>query len=90
MEEQIIIQVKPTELSHKIYIMSNSSEIVPIEVDALASELPSKVAMSAAKYNIDCIKITGPHDYTMGIKNTLTEKFNTCFGKNHNIKIDLI
>jgi hypothetical protein len=46
--------------------------------------------MSAAKYHIKNIKIVGAHEYTMGIKNKLTEKFTTCFGKIDDFTIDLI
>ena len=90
MEEMIIIQVKPTELEHTIYIMSANSEVVPIIVKCKAEELLSTVAMSAAKYEISEIKIQGAKDYTLGIKEQLTNKINTCFGLDNKINIELI
>ena len=90
MNEQIVIMLQPTELTHTIYIMSNNSETVPIVVQCKANELLSTVAMSASKYNISDIKIKGPMNYTLGIKEQLVNKINTCFGQNHKITIELI
>lgn len=90
MEEVIIIQVRPTELEHTVYIMSNNSEIVPIVVKCKAEELLSTVAMSAAKYEINDIKIQGPQAYTLGIKEQLTKKINVCFGYDNKINITLM
>ena len=90
MEELIIVQIKPTELEHTVYIMTNDSEIIPIILKCKNEELLSTVAMSASKYNISDIKIQGPHAYTQGIKDQLQTKVNTCFGHNNNITITLI
>ena len=90
MNEMIFIYLQPTDATHTVYIMSNNSEIVPIIKKATIDELPSVVSMSAAKYNITHIKLVGPHDYTKGIRNTLTEKINTCFGKENNFLIELV
>lgn len=90
MEELIIVQIKPTELEHTVYIMTNNSEIIPIIVKCTQETLLSTVAMSASKYNISDIKIQGPHTYTQGIKDQLQTKVNTCFGCNNNITISLI
>ena len=90
MDEKIVIQVKPTELEHTIYIMSANSEEVPIVVKCKAEELLSTVTMSAAKYDINDIKIQGPQAYTMGIKEQLINKVNTCFGFDNKINITLM
>lgn len=90
MHEQIIVMLQPTELNQTIYIMSNNSEIVPIIIQCSKDELLSTIAMSAAKHKIDEIKLQGPHDYTLGIKNQLTEKINTCFGMQNNLTIELM
>lgn len=90
MEETIIVSLSPTELQHTIYIMSNNSEVIPIILKTTADELPSKVAMSAAKYNIHKIKLQGAKDYTLGIKTNLEQKINTCFGKQNDFIIELV
>lgn len=90
MEEQIVVMLQPTELKHIIYIMSNNSENVPIVIQCPQEELLSTVAMSAAKYKITEIKLRGPQDYTLGIKEQLTNKVNTCFGLDNKITIELI
>lgn len=90
MEETIYVQLKPTELEHNVYIMSNNSEVVPIVTKCTQETLLSTLAMSASKYGIDLIKIQGPHAYIEGIKNQLQTKINTCFGQNNNITIELI
>lgn len=90
MNEMIVIQLQPTNVEHEIYIMSNNSEEVPLIRKATIEELPSVVAMSAAKYNINHIKLAGPKTYTAGVRNTLTEKINTCFGKDNKFTIELM
>ena len=90
MEEVIIIQVRPTELEHTVYIMSSNSEIIPIILKCKNEELLSTVAMSAAKYDINDIKIQGPQTYALGIKEQLTKKINVCFGYDNKINITLI
>jgi len=90
MREQIIIMLQPTELEHIIYIMSNNTETVPLVIKSKKEELLSTIAMSAAKYEINEIKLQGPQDYTLGIKEQLTKKVNTCFGANNKITIELI
>ena len=90
MEEMIVVMLQPTELKHTIYIMSNNSEIIHIIIKCTQEELLSTVAMSASKYKIDLIKLQGPQDYTLGIKNQLSTKINTCFGKDNKITIELI
>ena len=56
MEEMIVVQIKPTELEHTVYIMTNNSEIIPITAKCTQETLLSTVAMSASKYNISDIK----------------------------------
>jgi hypothetical protein len=90
MEEVIIAQVNPTTLEQIVYIISNDSERVPLIKTTTIEELPSVVAMSAAKYNIDYIKIAGPKDYTQGIRDILTAKVKTCFGEDNRFRIDLM
>ena len=46
--------------------------------------------MSAAKYNINEIKIQGPQSYTLGIKDQLIKKINVCFGYDNKINIELM
>ena len=90
MEEMIVVQLRPTSLKHEVYIMSNNTEDIPHIVHSSIQELPSVIAMSAAKYNIHCIKLAGPRDYTSGIQNTIKEKINTCFGINNDFTIELM
>ena len=90
MEEMIVVQLQPTNSEHEIYIMSNNSEFVPLIKKAKIDELPSVVSMAAAKYGITNIKLAGPQDYTAGIRNVLTEKINTCFGKQNNFIIEFM
>ena len=90
MIEEIVVMLKPTELKHTVYIMSANSEIIPITIQCTGDELLSTVAMSAAKYQIDNIKLKGAKDYTSGVKEQLQNKVNTCFGVNNKITIELI
>lgn len=90
MHEQILVRLSPTELQQEIQIYSNNSEIIPIILKHPQKELLSAIAMSAAKYEIFDIKLYGAKDYTLGIKNQLIEKINTCFGKENNFTIELI
>lgn len=90
MNEMIVVQLSPVEKLHTVYIMSNDTENVPIVKTATVEELPSVISMSAAKYGISTIKLAGAKDYTSGIRDILTEKFNTCFGKNNSFIIELM
>lgn len=90
MEEMIIVQTKPTELEHTVYIMSSNSEIIPIIIKCKNEELLSTITMSAVKYEINDIKIQGPQAYTMGVKEQLINKVNTCFGFDNKINITLM
>ena len=90
MEEMIVIRANPTEIQQEIYIMTSEAEQIPLVKKVKISELPSAVAMNAAKYNIKYIKIAGSHDYTLEIKDRITEKVATCFGQDNNFIIELI
>lgn len=90
MEEMIVAQVSPIGLEQTVYIVSNNSEEVPIMKTVTIEELPSVVAMSAAKYKIDYVKIAGPKPYSEGVRDIITEKISTCFGKDNKFTIELI
>lgn len=90
MEEMIVVQMNPTEPQHTVYIISNNTETVPLIKTATIEELPSVVAMSAAKYEIERIRLAGAREYTCGYRDILTAKFETCFGKDNNIIIELM
>ena len=90
MREEILIRLNPTQLNQEIYIMSSASETIPMELKCTIDELPSVVAMSAAKYKIQSIKLAGATSFALGIKDKLTEKINTCFGKENKITIELM
>lgn len=90
MEEMILIRLNPTELEQEVYILSNNSEYVPLIKKSAIEELPSVVAMSAAKYGISTIKLAGPRDYTCGVRDQVTAKINTCFGKDNKFIIELM
>lgn len=90
MEELILVRLNPVELQQEVYIMSNSLETIPLTQKCTIDELPSMIAMSAAKYNIHYIKLAGSKTYAAEICNRLTEKINTCFGANNDFLIELM
>ena len=90
MDEVITIQVNPATFEHTVYIFTNTVECIPVVKKTNIDELPSVVAMSAAKYNIQHIKIAGVKSYTSKIIDTITEKINTCFGKDNGFVIELM
>ena len=90
MREEIIVILNPVDLKQTVYIMSANSETIPIEVKCSKEELLSTVVMSAAKYNIDSIKLKGPKDYSLGIKEQIQNKAQVCFGKENKLIIELI
>lgn len=90
MREEIIVILNPVDLQHTVYIMSANSETIPIIVKCTKEELLSTVVMSAAKYQIDDIRLKGPKDYTLGIKEQVLTKAKTCFGKDNKLNIELI
>lgn len=90
MDERIVVSVKPTDRKHKIYIFSLKEEKVPVTLEATIDDLYSAVTMSAAKYKINDIYLTGPTAYTLGVKERLIEKINTCFGCNNDVTVSLM
>ena len=90
MEEMIVVRLNPVELEQEVYIMSNNAEMVPLIRKCTTDELPSTVAMSAAKYNIHHIKLAGSKVYAEEIRNRVTEKISTCFGANNDFIIELM
>ena len=89
MEDQIVIRTSPVEKQY-IYIFSSNEEFSPICKESTLEELFSVVAMSAAKYNIKKIKLSGAKDFTLGLKEQLTKKICTCFGKVDDFTIELL
>ena len=90
MEEMIIVRLDPVALEQEVYIMSNNVENIPLVRKCSLEELPSMVAMSAAKYNIHHIKLGGSKVYASEIRNRLTEKVSTCFGADNDFIIELM
>ena len=90
MEEMIIVRLNPVELQQEVYILSSNIETVPLTRKCTLEELPSTIAMSAAKYNINHIKLAGSKVYAEEIRNRVTEKINTCFGADNGFLIELM
>lgn len=90
MENQIIVRFEQGQLKHQVYVFTDDSEIMPICQEATMEELLSVIAMSAAKYKIKKIKLSGPKSFSLGIKDQLTEKINTCFGKSDDFTIEVM
>ena len=90
MDNQIVVRIEQGVLKHQVYIFTESSDIVPIKKEATIEDLMSLVAMSAAKYKIKKIKLSGPKSFSLGIKNQLTEKLITCFGKIDDFVIEVM
>ena len=90
MENQIIVRFEQGQLKHQVYVFTDDSEIMPICQEAAMDELLSVIAMSAAKYKIKKIKLSGPKSFSLGIKDQLTEKINTCFGKSDDFTIEVM
>lgn len=90
MEEMIIVRLNPVELQQEVYIMSSNVQTIPLTRKCTLEELPSTIAMSAAKYNINHIKLAGSKAYAEEIRNRVTEKINTCFGVDNGFLIELM
>ena len=90
MEEMIVVCLDPVALEQEVYIMSNNMEHIPLVRKCSLEELPSMVAMSAAKYSINHIKLAGSKVYAEEIRNRVTEKINTCFGADNGFLIELM
>lgn len=90
MEELILVHLNPVSLEQEVYILSNNTEMVPLIRKCTTEELPSVVAMSAAKYNIHYVKLAGSVAYAEEIRNRITEKVGTCFGADNDFVIELM
>ena len=90
MEEMIIVRLDPVALEQEVYIMSNNVENIPLVRKCTLEELPSTIAMSAAKHDISHIKLAGSKVYATEIRNRITEKISTCFGVDNNFIIELM
>ena len=90
MEELILVHLNPVSLEQEVYILSNNTETVPLIRKCTTEELPSVVAMSAAKYNIHYVKLAGSAAYAEEIRNRITEKVSTCFGADNDFVIELM
>ena len=90
MENQIVIKLNQGTLKHQVYIFTDDSDTLPICEEATMENIMSVAAMSAAKYKIKKIKLSGPKSFSLGIKNQLTEKLITCFGKIDDFTIEVM
>ena len=90
MDNQIVIRLEPGTLKQKVYTFTEDSDITPICQEATMDDLLSVIAMSAAKYKITKIKISGPKSFSLGVKDQLTEKIKTCFGKSDDFTIEIM
>lgn len=90
MENQIIVKLNQGVLKHQVYVFTDDSDTLPICQESTMEDLMSVVAMSAAKYKIKRIKLSGPKSFSLGIKNQLTEKLITCFGKIDDFTIEVM
>lgn len=90
MDNQIIVKIENGTLKQNIYIFTEDSDTVPICEQVTMDNLLSAVTMSAAKYKIKKIKLSGPKSFSLGIKDQLTEKISTCFGKADDFTIELM
>jgi hypothetical protein len=90
MDNQIVIRIENGALKQYVYIFSEDSDLTPIVQEATMENLLSVAAMAAAKYRIKKFRLSGAKDFTLGIKNQLTEKLTTCFGKIDDFNIELM
>lgn len=90
MENQIIVRLEAGVIKQTVYIFTDLSDEVPIGIEANMEDLLSVIVMSAAKYKIKNIKLSGPKSFSLGVKDQLTEKINTCFGKSDDFTIELM
>lgn len=90
MNDSIIVALKPIEAKQYVYIFSELSEEMPIILECGIDQLMSTITMSAAKYKIKKIKLSGPKTFSLGVKDQLSEKIKTCFGKTDGFTIELM
>ena len=90
MDDVIIARVKPLEPTQYVYVFLSTALETPIAIESDMNNLLSNMTMAAAKYKINKIKLSGAKDFNVGLKDQLTEKINTCFGKSNNFTIELM
>jgi hypothetical protein len=90
MENQIVVALRPLEPIQEVYVFTDESATMPVCAQTDMKTLLSTIVMNAAKYKIKKIKISGPKSFTTGIKDQLTEKISTCFGKSDDFTIELV
>ena len=90
MENQIIVKLNQGILEQTVYIFTDESDTIPLIKTAPMDQLVSLVTMSAAKYNVRLIKLSGARTFALGVKNQLTEKIQTCFGKTDDFTIEFM
>ena len=88
MDEQIIVKFNFGNLNHDVFVYTDSGAFE--KKSANADNLLSVIAMECARYGVKKIKLCGATQYTAGIKNQLTEKIITCFGKADDFIIELV
>ena len=88
MEKQIIVKLDFGCLNHTVYVYSDNGTCE--QKQATAENLLSVIAMESARYGVKKIKLCGAKQFTAGIKNQLTEKIITCFGKADDFTIELL
>ena len=90
MDNQIIVKIEPGVLNQYVYIFTDRSELTPLCQETKMENLLSVITKCAAQYDIKKIKLSGAHEFTIGIKNQLTEKLTTCFEKADEFNIELL
>lgn len=90
MSEQIVIILKPTEYKHLLYIFSNKGEDIPITWESTIENLGDTLNKAIADYNINTVRLNGPHDYTVKIMEDLYKSVSTQFGLTKTVDIALI
>lgn len=88
MEKQIIVKFNFGNLNHDVFVYTDNG--ICEKKSANADNLLSIIAMESARYGVKKIKLCGATQYTAGIKNQLTEKITTCFGKADDFIIELL
>ena len=90
MEDVIIARVKPLEPIQYVYVFVAGALETPTAIESNMDNLISNITMAAAKYKIKNIKLAGAKEFNLGVKNQLTEKITTCFGKIDGFNIELM
>lgn len=90
MDEQIVIILKPTEYKHILYIFSNKGEEVPIIWESTMDNLADTLNKAIEDFDINNVRLNGPHDYTAKIMENLYKSVSTQFGLTKTVDIALI